>query len=105
MRIFFDRELDTAATFWRIFRRDGVELIFENFGVRTPVRNMPRLDRRSDNEIGPERVSKNPCWGNVFRARRSGNEGRRHTGCGSDRYATASTAPAQSDASRSAKKP
>ena len=28
MRIFFDRELDTVATFWRIFRRDGVMLAF-----------------------------------------------------------------------------
>lgn len=27
-RTFFDRELDTAATFWRIFRRDGVTLGF-----------------------------------------------------------------------------
>lgn len=28
MRVFFNRELDTAATFWRIFRRDGVTLGF-----------------------------------------------------------------------------
>lgn len=28
MRVFFDRELDTVATFWRIFRRDGVALAF-----------------------------------------------------------------------------
>ena len=28
MRVFFDRELDSAATFWRIFRRDGVALGF-----------------------------------------------------------------------------
>ena len=28
MRTFFDRELDTAATFWRVFRRDGVALGF-----------------------------------------------------------------------------
>jgi len=28
MRTFFDRELDTAATFWRVFRRDGVTLGF-----------------------------------------------------------------------------
>lgn len=28
MRTFFDRELDTVATFWRIFRRDGVVLAF-----------------------------------------------------------------------------
>ena len=27
-RAFFDRELDTAATYWRIFRRDGVALGF-----------------------------------------------------------------------------
>lgn len=27
-RTFFDRELDTAATFWRIFRRDGITLGF-----------------------------------------------------------------------------
>lgn len=27
-RVFFDRELDTVATFWRIFRRDGVTLGF-----------------------------------------------------------------------------
>ncbi|WP_298305984.1 DUF2163 domain-containing protein [uncultured Erythrobacter sp.] len=27
-RVFFDRELDNAATFWRIFRRDGVTLGF-----------------------------------------------------------------------------
>ncbi|MCK0098889.1 DUF2163 domain-containing protein [Qipengyuania sp. S6317L1] len=27
-RTFFDRELETAATFWRIFRRDGVTLGF-----------------------------------------------------------------------------
>lgn len=27
-RTFFDRELDTAATFWRVFRRDGVTLGF-----------------------------------------------------------------------------
>lgn len=28
MRVFFDRELDTAATFWRIFRRDGIAVGF-----------------------------------------------------------------------------
>ncbi len=28
MRVFFDRELDVAATFWRIFRRDGIALGF-----------------------------------------------------------------------------
>lgn len=28
MRVFFDRELDTVATFWRVFRRDGVSLGF-----------------------------------------------------------------------------
>lgn len=28
MRVFFDRELDTVATFWRIFRRDGAALGF-----------------------------------------------------------------------------
>jgi uncharacterized phage protein (TIGR02218 family) len=28
MRIFFDRELDTVATFWRIYRRDGMMLAF-----------------------------------------------------------------------------
>ena len=28
MRVFFDRELDNAATFWRIFRRDGVAFGF-----------------------------------------------------------------------------
>lgn len=28
MRVFFDRELDTVATFWRIFRRDGSALGF-----------------------------------------------------------------------------
>ncbi len=28
MRVFFDRELDTVATFWRIFRQDGVTLGF-----------------------------------------------------------------------------
>jgi uncharacterized phage protein (TIGR02218 family) len=28
MRVFFDRELDTVATFWRIYRRDGVMLGF-----------------------------------------------------------------------------
>lgn len=28
MRVFFDRELDTVATFWRIFRRDGTALAF-----------------------------------------------------------------------------
>lgn len=28
MRVFFDRELDTAATYWRIFRRDGCALGF-----------------------------------------------------------------------------
>ncbi|MEL7218947.1 MAG: DUF2163 domain-containing protein [Pseudomonadota bacterium] len=27
-RVFFDRELDTAATFWRVFRRDGITLGF-----------------------------------------------------------------------------
>lgn len=27
-RIFFDRELDTVATFWRIYRRDGAALAF-----------------------------------------------------------------------------
>lgn len=27
-RVFFNRELDTAATFWRVFRRDGVALGF-----------------------------------------------------------------------------
>jgi len=28
MRVFFDRELDTAATFWRVYRRDGIALGF-----------------------------------------------------------------------------
>ena len=28
MRVFFDRELDTVATFWRVFRQDGVALGF-----------------------------------------------------------------------------
>lgn len=28
MRVFFDRELDTVATFWRLFRSDGVALGF-----------------------------------------------------------------------------
>ncbi|PKP64533.1 MAG: hypothetical protein CVT85_10055 [Alphaproteobacteria bacterium HGW-Alphaproteobacteria-7] len=28
MRAFFDRELDTVATFWRIYRRDGAALAF-----------------------------------------------------------------------------
>lgn len=28
MRVFFNRELDNAATFWRVFRRDGVTLGF-----------------------------------------------------------------------------
>ena len=28
MRVFFDRELDTVATFWRVYRRDGVMLGF-----------------------------------------------------------------------------
>lgn len=28
MRVFFDRELETAATFWRVYRRDGVTLGF-----------------------------------------------------------------------------
>ena len=28
MRVFFDRELDNVATFWRIYRRDGVTLGF-----------------------------------------------------------------------------
>jgi uncharacterized phage protein (TIGR02218 family) len=28
MRVFFDRELDTVATFWRVYRRDGVALGF-----------------------------------------------------------------------------
>ena len=28
MRVFFDRELDTVATFWRIYRRDGSMLAF-----------------------------------------------------------------------------
>lgn len=28
MRVFFDRELDTVATYWRIYRRDGVALAF-----------------------------------------------------------------------------
>ena len=28
MRVFFNRELDTAATFWRIFRTDGIALGF-----------------------------------------------------------------------------
>jgi uncharacterized phage protein (TIGR02218 family) len=28
MRVFFDRELDNVATFWRIYRRDGVMLAF-----------------------------------------------------------------------------
>ena len=28
MRVFFDRELDTVATFWRIYRRDGIALAF-----------------------------------------------------------------------------
>lgn len=28
MRVFFDRDLDTVATFWRVFRKDGVTLGF-----------------------------------------------------------------------------
>jgi uncharacterized phage protein (TIGR02218 family) len=28
MRVFFDRELDTVATFWRIYRRNGAALAF-----------------------------------------------------------------------------
>ncbi|BDI59640.1 DUF2163 domain-containing protein [Qipengyuania nanhaisediminis] len=28
MRVFFDRELDTASTYWRVYRRDGVTLGF-----------------------------------------------------------------------------
>ena len=28
MRVFFDRELDTVATFWRVYRRDGTTLAF-----------------------------------------------------------------------------
>lgn len=28
MRVFFDRDLDTVATFWRIYRRDGIMLGF-----------------------------------------------------------------------------
>ncbi len=28
MRVFFDRELDTVATFWRVYRRDGVAMGF-----------------------------------------------------------------------------
>lgn len=28
MRVFFDRELDTVATFWRVYRRDGAMLAF-----------------------------------------------------------------------------
>ncbi|WP_379923165.1 DUF2163 domain-containing protein [Erythrobacter sp. R86502] len=28
MRVFFDRELDTVATFWRIYRKDGAALAF-----------------------------------------------------------------------------
>jgi uncharacterized phage protein (TIGR02218 family) len=28
MRVFFDRDLDTIATFWRVFRKDGVALGF-----------------------------------------------------------------------------
>ncbi|MEL6529417.1 MAG: DUF2163 domain-containing protein [Pseudomonadota bacterium] len=28
MRVFFDRDLDTVATFWRIYRRDGLMLAF-----------------------------------------------------------------------------
>ena len=28
MRVYFDRELDAAATFWRIFRRDGIAFGF-----------------------------------------------------------------------------
>lgn len=28
MRVFFDRDLDTVATFWRVFRKDGVALGF-----------------------------------------------------------------------------
>lgn len=28
MRVFFDRELDTVATFWRVYRRDGIMLAF-----------------------------------------------------------------------------
>ena len=28
MRVFFDRELDNVATFWRVFRKDGVALGF-----------------------------------------------------------------------------
>lgn len=30
MRAFFDRELESAATFWRVFRRDGVALGFSS---------------------------------------------------------------------------
>mgnify|MGYP001795936603 CR=1 FL=1 len=28
MRVFFDRDLDTVATFWRVFRKDGVAMGF-----------------------------------------------------------------------------
>lgn len=28
MRVFFDRDLDTVATFWRVYRRDGIMLGF-----------------------------------------------------------------------------
>jgi uncharacterized phage protein (TIGR02218 family) len=41
MRVYFDRELDTVATFWRVFRRDGTALAFTshdrdlNFGGMT----------------------------------------------------------------------
>lgn len=30
MRVFFDRELDTAATFWRVYRRDGITFGFSS---------------------------------------------------------------------------
>jgi len=37
MRVFFDRELDTVATFWRIFRRDGSALGFTSHDRDVPL--------------------------------------------------------------------
>jgi uncharacterized phage protein (TIGR02218 family) len=54
MRTFFDRELDTVATFWRVFRRDGVafgfsthdrDLLFSGIRHRTAPGMMPAAIR------------------------------------------------------------
>ena len=32
-RVWFDQPLETAATFWRVLRRDGVGIALDDFGA------------------------------------------------------------------------